>query len=44
MSFGGTRQKLTCHRTIFKEDLLYIGNSRDAKELQKEEELLNDEL
>jgi hypothetical protein len=37
MSFGGTRQKLTCHRTIFKEDLLYIGNSRDAEELQNEE-------
>jgi hypothetical protein len=44
MSFGGTRQKLICHRTIFKEDLLYIGNSRDAEELQKEEELMNDEL
>lgn len=38
MSFGGTRQKLTCHRTIFKEDLLYIGNSRDAEEIAKDEE------
>lgn len=37
LSFGGTRQKLSCHRTIFKEDLLYIGNSRDAEELQNEE-------
>ena len=47
MSFGGTRQKLTCHRTIFKEDLLYIGNSRDAEDINKdaaEEELLNDKL
>ena len=35
ISFGGTRHKFRCHRTIFEEDLLYIGNSRDAEEIRK---------
>jgi len=40
ISFGGSRHKLNCHRDIFKEDLLYIGNSRDKEEIERELEQL----
>lgn len=36
ISFGGTRHKFRCHRTIFEDDLLYIGNSRDAEKIKKD--------